>query len=90
MTTKEIQDIIATWQQHHNQEPQNEFTCIAKLSEAVGELTKTVATKESMDSLHYNTRLSRQLSEVFWRLSSMASHADIDLGEAFIDNLNSK
>lgn len=88
MTIKETQELVKVWEQRNGAMAQNELTHIARLSEALGELTRASASKISVSEQEYRTNMERELSELLWRVFSMANQVDIDLSLATIENLN--
>lgn len=88
MTIKETQELVKVWEQRNGAMAQNELTHIALLSEALGELTRASASKAALGQQQYHANMERELSELLWRVFSMANEVGIDLSLATIENLN--
>ena len=89
----ELQKQVDNWIKTYGVRYFSELTNMAILAEEVGELARIMARTygdQSFKSSDLKKNLSDELADVLWVLVCIANQTDVDLTQAFYDNIKKK
>jgi len=93
MNIQNAQKVVDDWIKKHGVRYFNELTNMAMLTEEVGEVARIIARRygeQSEKESDKNKDLGQELADVLFVLLCLANQTDIDLQQAFDDNLLEK
>ncbi len=93
MTIQEAQNQVDKWIKTYGVRYFGELTNMAILTEEVGELARIMARKygdQSFKEGEEKLNLADEMADVLWVLICLANQTGVDLGEAFVKNMEKK
>ena len=92
MTIEQAQDAVDQWIKENGVRYFNELTNMAMLTEEVGELARLVARKYGDQSFKEGETddIGDELSDILWVVICLANQTDVNLTQAFRENLEKK